>query len=122
VSKAEELITSARRAAAVCGVTRFAIRAWIDAGLLPEPPWTAEQLRQVSDAAEPRPGPQAPHGHEHGGHTDAAVRGAGKLKMTLQGLTGERGRRNGFPSRCGSGSWKPFTLATRSGRPFEILD
>jgi hypothetical protein len=56
------LITSARRAAAVCGVTRFAVRAWIDRGLLPEPPWTAQQLRQVREAAEPRPGPQAPHG------------------------------------------------------------
>jgi hypothetical protein len=62
VSEAEELITSARRAAAVCGVTRFAVRDWIDHGLLPEPPWTAQQLRQVRDTAEPRPGPQAPHG------------------------------------------------------------
>jgi hypothetical protein len=53
---------SARRAAAVCGVTRFAVRAWMDRGLLPEPPWTVQQLRQVSDAAEPRPGPRAPHG------------------------------------------------------------
>jgi hypothetical protein len=43
---------SARRAAAVCGVTRFAVRAWIDRGLLPEPPWTAQQLRRVSDAAD----------------------------------------------------------------------
>jgi hypothetical protein len=71
VSEAEELITSARRAAAVCGVTRFAVRAWIDRGLLPEPPWTAQQLRQVSDAAGSRPGPQAPHGTRarwsHGG-------------------------------------------------------
>jgi hypothetical protein len=62
VSEAEELITSARRAAAICGVTRFAVRVWIDRGLLPEPPWTAHQLRQVRDGAEPRPGPQAPHG------------------------------------------------------------
>jgi hypothetical protein len=51
VSEADELITSTRKAAAVCGVTRFAARAWIDAGLLPEPPWTAQQLRQASDAA-----------------------------------------------------------------------
>jgi hypothetical protein len=62
VSEAEEPITSARRAAAVCGVTRFAIRAWIDRGLLPEPPWTAQQLRQVRDTAEPGSAPQAPHG------------------------------------------------------------
>jgi hypothetical protein len=62
VSEAEELITSARRAAAICGVTRFAIRAWMDRGLLPVPPWTAQQLRQVRDAKELRPGPQAPHG------------------------------------------------------------
>jgi hypothetical protein len=62
VSEAEELITSARGAAAVYGVTRFAVRAWIDRGLLPEPPWTAQQLHQVRDTAEARPGPQAPHG------------------------------------------------------------
>ena len=56
VNEAENagLVTSARQAAAVCGVTRFAVRAWIDAGLLP--PWTV-QLRQVNDAAGPRPGP-----------------------------------------------------------------
>jgi len=53
---------SARWAAAVCGVTRFAVRAWIDRGLLSKPPWTVQQLRQVRDTAEPRPGPQAPHG------------------------------------------------------------
>jgi hypothetical protein len=62
VRKAEKLITSARRAAAVCGVTRFAVRVWIDRGLLPEPPWTTEQLHQVRDIAEAGPGPQAPHG------------------------------------------------------------
>jgi hypothetical protein len=43
-------------------VTRFAVRAWIDRGLLPEPPWTAEQLCQVRDTAELGPGPQVPHG------------------------------------------------------------
>ena len=62
MSEAEELITSARQAAAVCGVTRFAVRAWIDRDLIPEPPWTAKQLRQVCDTAELGPGPQAPHG------------------------------------------------------------
>jgi hypothetical protein len=62
VSEAKELITSARRAAGICGVTRFAVRAWIDRGLLPDPPWTARQLRQIRDASEPRPGPQALHG------------------------------------------------------------
>jgi hypothetical protein len=37
VSGQDELITSTRQAAAVCGVTRFAVRTWIDRGLLPEP-------------------------------------------------------------------------------------
>jgi hypothetical protein len=62
VSEAEDLITSTRRAAAICGVTRFAVRAWIEAGLLPEPPWTLQQLKQTRDSAGLRPGPQAPHG------------------------------------------------------------
>jgi hypothetical protein len=62
VSQADELIASARHAAAVCGVTRFAVRAWIDSGLLPGPPWTAPQLNQAKERARLRPGPQAPHG------------------------------------------------------------
>jgi hypothetical protein len=53
---------SIRRAAAVCDVTRFVVRAWIDRGLLPEPPWTAQQLDEVRDTTELGPGPQAPHG------------------------------------------------------------
>jgi hypothetical protein len=62
VSQAEELITSAQQAAAVCGVTRFAVRAWIDIGLLPGPPWTASQLDRATERARLGPGPQAPHG------------------------------------------------------------
>jgi hypothetical protein len=62
VSGEDGLITSARQAAAVCGVTRFAVCAWIDRGLLPEPPWTVAQLERTRDAAALRPGPQAPHG------------------------------------------------------------
>jgi hypothetical protein len=58
----DELITSTRRAAAVCGVTRFAVRGWIDRGLLPGPPWTVPQLERTRDAAGLRPGPQSPHG------------------------------------------------------------
>jgi hypothetical protein len=46
-----------RRAAAL-----YAVRAWIDRGLRPEPSWTAQQLRQVRDIADRGPGPQAPHG------------------------------------------------------------
>ena len=62
MSEHAESITSARQAAAVCGVTRFAVRAWIDRGLLPEPPWTVPQLERTRDKAALRPGPQAPHG------------------------------------------------------------
>jgi hypothetical protein len=62
MSEATEQITSARQAAAVCGVTRFAVRAWIDSGLLPEPPWIVLQLKRTRDSAGLRPGPQAPHG------------------------------------------------------------
>jgi hypothetical protein len=48
VCQDEELITSTRQAAAVCAVTRFALRAWIDSGRLPGPPWTARGLRPGS--------------------------------------------------------------------------
>jgi hypothetical protein len=73
---------SARQAAAVFGVTRFAVRAWIDRGLLPEPPWTAQQLRQVRDTAEAGPGPQAPHGTRARGPMVVTVCSAAKRKTT----------------------------------------
>jgi hypothetical protein len=59
LSEAKELVTSARQAAAVCGVTRFAVRAWINSGQLPEPPWTVQALQEVRDNIDPylrRPG------------------------------------------------------------------
>jgi hypothetical protein len=112
------LITSARRAAAVCGVTRFAVRAWMDLGLLPEPPWTAQQLRQISDAAEPRPGPQAPHGTRARWSHGCDSCNASKRKTTLEGPTGERGRRTGYRWRCGSGSW---TLSTQANPFRQVL-
>jgi hypothetical protein len=50
----------------VCGVTRFAVRAWIDSGLHPAPPWTVPQLHRAKERAPLRPGPQAPHGTRAG--------------------------------------------------------
>jgi hypothetical protein len=52
-------------AAAVCNVTPPVIRRWLSLGLIPEPPWTRQQLHQVRDETDPqgrRRGPQVAHG------------------------------------------------------------
>ena len=60
-----EVITSVRQAAAVCNVTPPVVRRWLSLGLIPGPPWTRQQLRQVRDETDPqgrRRGPNVPHG------------------------------------------------------------
>jgi hypothetical protein len=61
----QEVITSVRQAAAACNVTPPVIRRWLCLGLIPEPPWTRQQLHQIRDETDPegrRRGPQVPHG------------------------------------------------------------
>ena len=58
-------VSSVRQAAAVCNVTPPVVRRWLSLGLIPEPPWTLQQLHQVRDETDPqgrRRGPQVPHG------------------------------------------------------------
>ena len=61
----QEEITSVRQAAAVCNVTPPVVRRWLSLGLIPEPPWTRQQLHQIRDETDPqgrRRGPRVPHG------------------------------------------------------------
>jgi hypothetical protein len=44
-----EVVTSVRQAAAACNVTPPVVRRWLTLGLIPEPPWTKQQLHQVRD-------------------------------------------------------------------------
>jgi hypothetical protein len=62
MSEATEQITSVRQAAAFCNVSRYIVLGWIGRGLLAEPPWTHQQLRQALAAAGPGRDPQTPHG------------------------------------------------------------
>ena len=58
-------VASVRQAAAVCNVTPPVVRRWLSLGLIPDPPWTRQQLHQVRDETDPqgrRRGPQVPHG------------------------------------------------------------
>jgi hypothetical protein len=59
-------VTSIRQAAAVCNVTPPVVRRWLlSLGLIPEPPWTLQQLHQVRDLTDPesrRRGPRVAHG------------------------------------------------------------
>ena len=58
-------VISVRQAAAICNVTPPVVRRWLSLGLIPEPPWTRQQLHQVRDETDPhgrRRGPHVPHG------------------------------------------------------------
>jgi hypothetical protein len=58
-------VSSVRQAAAVSGVSPPVVRRWLSLGLLAEPPWTQEQLRQLRDLTNPerrRRGNRAAHG------------------------------------------------------------
>ena len=117
MSEAEELITSARQAAAVCGVTRFAVRAWIDRGLLPEPPWTVPQLERTRDGGEflrvrrrrTEPG--------QGGHMVAPVRSVAKRRTTMQGSTGKSPSAETTTDEVR----QQFLDAINTGRPFRAV-
>ena len=41
-------VTSVRQAAAVCNVTPPVVRRWLSLGLIPDPPWTRQQLHEVA--------------------------------------------------------------------------
>jgi hypothetical protein len=62
VSGVDELVVSVRQAALLCNVSRYAVHGLIHRGLLTEPRWTLEKLRQALAATGSRPEPQAPHG------------------------------------------------------------
>ena len=56
---------SVRQVAAACAVTQPVVRRWLSLGLLPEPPWTLQQLHEVRDLTDPvgrRRGSRAAHG------------------------------------------------------------
>ena len=58
-------VTSIRQAAAACNVTPPVVRRWLSLGLIPEPPWTQQQLRKARDLTDPegrRRGNRAAHG------------------------------------------------------------
>jgi hypothetical protein len=57
-----ELITSVRQGAAACNVSHFVMLGWIRRGLLPEPPWTPQQLYAIRDKAGRGRGSKAAHG------------------------------------------------------------
>jgi hypothetical protein len=50
----QEVITSVRQAAAACNVTPPVVRRWLSLGLIPEPPWTRQQLHRVRDETDPQ--------------------------------------------------------------------
>src|SRR4029453_8843516 len=64
VSEAKDRVTSVRQASAVCNVTPPVVRRWLSLGMIPGPPWTAQQLHEIRDETDlegRRRGPQLPH-------------------------------------------------------------
>jgi hypothetical protein len=60
-----EAVTSVRQAAAACNVSRSVVERWLSRELLPDPPWSLQQLHQVRDVTDPegrRRGSRAAHG------------------------------------------------------------
>jgi hypothetical protein len=115
------VITSVRQAAAACNVTPPVVRRWLTLGLIPEPPWTRQQLQQVRDKTDPqgrRRGPDVPHGtltrwlEGCATETDAV-----KPRTTRLGHADEPGRRSGYLPRCG----KRLLDAMYSGQPFRAV-
>jgi len=51
-----------RQAASVSGVSPFVVRRWISQGVLAEPPWTLDQVKDARDTQDPGPRSQAAHG------------------------------------------------------------
>jgi hypothetical protein len=65
VMSGPKVVTSVRQAAAVGNVSPPVVRRWLSNGLIPEPPWTLQQLQEVRELTHPdgrRRGPQPAHG------------------------------------------------------------
>jgi len=123
VTEPVKLITSVRQAAAACNVSHLMVYEWIRRGLLPEPPWTPQQLQAIRDKAGGGRRSEAAHGSTarwNGGTMAAAATYVDEATVTLHGPANERRRRNGYPSGSGSSSWMRSTPADRSGRCFVI--
>ena len=60
-----EAVTSVHQAAVACNVSRSVVERWLSRELLPDPPWTLQQLHQVRNVTDPegrRRGSRAAHG------------------------------------------------------------
>jgi hypothetical protein len=58
-------VTSVRQAAAACKVSAPVVRRWLTLGLIPEPPWTVEELEEVRGLTDSE-GRQRGSGAAHG--------------------------------------------------------
>jgi hypothetical protein len=113
-------VFSVRQAAAVCNVSHPVVRRWLSLGLLPEPPWTLEQLQQVRDVTDPerrRRGSRAAHGtmaRWNAGCSCAVCAGERRATPPVH-VAGPRPR-SVYLLRCETGCWPLFMPGSRSGR------
>ena len=79
-------VSSVRQAASVCGVSAPVLRRWLTLGLLSQPPWTLQQLREIRDNLDPKSPPSRLSGGSR--HLDAVEYG-----MQLHPMPRSTGRR-----------------------------
>ena len=110
-------MSSVRQAAAACNVSQPVVRRWITLGLLPEPPWTLQQLQQVRDITDPeqrRRGSWAAHG-------TMARWNAGCSCAACRGMQSDAGRARGrarAEKRIPVEVREQFLAAIYAGQPF----
>ena len=113
----EKHVMSVRQAAAACAVTQPVVRRWLSLGLLPEPPWTLQQLHEVRDLTDPerrRCGSRAAHGTMARWNAGCSCTDCRRMQSDA---ARERGRAKS-QSRLPVEVREQFLAAIRLGRPF----
>ena len=108
---------SVRQAAAACAVIQPVVRRWLSLGLLPEPPWTLQQLHEVRDLTDPvgrRRGSRAAHGTMARWNAGCSCTDCRRMQSDA---ARERGRAKS-QSRLPAELREQFLAAIRLGRPF----
>jgi hypothetical protein len=113
-------ISSVRRAAAACNVSAPVVRRWLALGLIPEPPWTLQQLESVRGLTDPegsRRGTRAAHGTMARWNAGCSC---AECRQLQSGQARARGRRKA-QDRLPADVRQQLLNAIYEGRPFRTV-
>jgi hypothetical protein len=111
-------VFSVRQAAAVCEVSPPVVRRWLSLGLLSEPPWTLQQLREVRDNIDPNPQRRGSHS-AHGTSTQSNMGcSCTRCRQFQSDSARARGRRRA-QERLRTDVRKQLLDAIYAGKPFK---